>query len=358
MKEEHPMIKRDAIFKWISCPSAGIGLFALGTAHAENLNVTSFGGVFQTSQDKALFQPYTAKAGTVIKQDEWNGELAKIRAMVETKSVTWDLVDIETAELVAGCDEGLFEKIDLKAVHAPDDFVAGAINPCGVATAVWATVFAYDSSRISGKRPTTSADFFDTKTWPGKRALHKTPKSVLEFALMADDVKPEDVYKVLATKEGVDRAFKKLDTIKKDIVWWETGAQPMQLLADGQVVMTTAFGGRVWTAVHADKKPFVTVWRDQIYDMDWWAIPKGTAREDTALDFIKFASQADVLKNQSKWVGVGPAVKSAIALVDKTTLSELATDPANMQDALANDAQFWADHFDSLNDRFQAWLAQ
>ncbi len=36
---------------------------------------------------------------------------------------------------------------------------------------------------------------------------------------------------------GVDRAFAKLDTIKDSVVWWEAGAQPPQLLADGEVVM-------------------------------------------------------------------------------------------------------------------------
>src|SRR5579875_704650 len=164
--------------------------------------------------------------------------------------------------------------------------------------------------------------------------------------------------KVLATEKGVDRAFRKLDTIKKDIVWWEAGAQPMQLLADGQVVMTTAYGGRVWTAIHQDKKPFVVVWHNQIYDMDWWAIPKGAPHKKTALEFIKFASEPSILKNQSKWVGVGPAVKSAIPLVDKSIMKDLPTDPSNLHDALSNDAQFWADHFDSLNQRFQAWLAK
>ncbi|HLI13779.1 MAG TPA: ABC transporter substrate-binding protein [Alphaproteobacteria bacterium] len=341
-----------------SCLIAAAAFLGVSAAHAADLTITSFGGVYQHSQDEAIFKPFEAKTGIAIKQDEWNGELGKVRAMVQAKSVTWDLVDIETAELVAGCDEGLFDRIDLKAIHDPNDFVPGGTSPCGVATAVWANVFAYDNSRIGPKKPRTSADFFDIKTWPGKRGLHKTPKNVLEFALMADGVKPVDVYKVLATEKGVDRAFRKLDTIKKDIVWWEAGAQPMQLLADGQVVMTTAYGGRVWTAIHQDKKPFVVVWHNQIYDMDWWAIPKGAPHKKTALEFIKFASEPSILKNQSKWVGVGPAVKSAIPLVDKSIMKDLPTDPSNLHDALSNDAQFWADHFDSLNQRFQAWLAK
>ena len=82
-------------------------------------------------------------------------------------------------------------------------------------------------------RPTI-ADLFDLQKFPGKRALQKDPFVNLEWALIADGVAIKDVYKVLGTPEGVDRAFKKLDTIKKDVVWWEAGAQPPQLLADGR----------------------------------------------------------------------------------------------------------------------------
>ncbi|MGO7565608.1 extracellular solute-binding protein, partial [Rhizobium johnstonii] len=78
--------------------------------------------------------------------------------------------------------------------------------------------------------PTTMADLFDTAKFPGPRGLGKSPKNTLEFALIADGVKPAEVSDVLGTPEGVDRAFKKLDTIKKDVkVWWTAGAQPPQL---------------------------------------------------------------------------------------------------------------------------------
>ena len=56
----------------------------------------------------------------------------------------------------------------------------------------------------------------------------------LEFALLADGVKVEDVYKVLATPEGVDRAFAKLSELKPNIQWWEAGAQPAQWLIAGR----------------------------------------------------------------------------------------------------------------------------
>ena len=102
----------------------------------------------------------------------------------------------------------------------------------------------YDGSVISKNGPKSWKDFFDTAGFPGKRGLRKGPKFNLEFALYADGVPAKDIYSLLATKKGVERAFAKLGTIKKDIIWWETGAQPQQLLAAGEVLMTAAYSGR------------------------------------------------------------------------------------------------------------------
>jgi putative spermidine/putrescine transport system substrate-binding protein len=79
---------------------------------------------------------------------------------------------------------------------------------------------------------------------------------------------------MLSTEEGVDRAFKKLDTIKSQVVWWEAGAQPPQLLADGEVVMSSAWNGRIANAIK-EGKTFKIVWDAQGFDYDYFAIPKG-----------------------------------------------------------------------------------
>ncbi len=70
------------------------------------------------------------------------------------------------------------------------------------------------------------------------------PQGNLEWALIADGVAPQEVYEMLETAEGRARAFAKLDTIKSDVIWWTTGAQPPQMLADKEVVMASAFNGR------------------------------------------------------------------------------------------------------------------
>ena len=153
--------------------------------------------------------------------------------MVEAKSVTWDVVDVDTQTALAACAEGILETIDWAKLGLDrSKFIGGDQFDCAVPTIVYSTIIAYDTDKLN-PGPTSIADLFDLQKFPGKRALQKNPFVNLEWALIADGVPTADVYKVLNTPEGVDRAFKKLDTIKKDIVWWEAGAQPPQLLADG-----------------------------------------------------------------------------------------------------------------------------
>ena len=232
------------------------------------------------------------------------------------------------------------------------------------ASIVWSTVYAYDDSKFPGAKPSSIADFFDTKKFPGKRGLRKSPLVNLEWALMADGVPNNEVYEVLGTEAGVDRAFKKLDTIKDSVVWWEAGAQPPQLLADGEVAMASAYNGRLFSAIVKEKKPFVIVWDGQIWAVDTYAIIKGTPNLDAAMEFLKFSTDTQRLADQARWISYGPARKSSIALV--TTHAEtgdemmphMPTTAEHMKTALANNQDFWTDNQDELNERFTTWLAK
>ena len=167
----------------------------------------------------------------------------------------------------------------------------------------------------------------------------------------------------MGTPEGVDRAFAKLDTIKKDVVWWEAGAQPPQLLADGEVTMSTAYNGRLFAAEVSEAKPFKTVWDGQVYEYDLFVIPKGAPNLEAAMEFVKFATSTQALADQAKWIAYGPSRKSSAALVGlfndgKTEMAPyMPTNPANMTNALASSYDIWVDHDGELNERFNAWLA-
>ena len=338
-------------------------------ANAGEVTVVSWGGAYTKSQVEAYHKPFIAKTGHKINSEDYNGGIAEIKAQVEAGNVTWDIVDVELSDAIRACDEGLLEEIDVSTMPngadgtpAADDFLPGTIYDCAVANIVWSTIFAYDTTKIADG-PTTMADFFDTGKYPGKRGLRKGPKVNLEFALIADGVAAADVYDVLATPEGVDRAFAKLDTIKGDVVWWEAGAQPPQLLADGEVAMTTAYNGRIFNAVAGEDKPFEIVWDGQVYDLDLWVIPKGAKNKDVAFEFLNFSTATEQLAAQASYISYGPARKSSAPLVGKYHNKDIdmgpqmPTAPNNLANAVQSNFEFWADNSDQLTERFNAWLA-
>jgi putative spermidine/putrescine transport system substrate-binding protein len=351
---------------------AAVAAFGIVSAQAADpLTVVSWGGAYTKSQVEAYHKPYTEMTGVEIVSADYNGGLAEVKAQVEAGNVTWDLVDVELSDAVRGCDEGLLEPID-KSILPPapdgtpatDDFLPGTLTDCAVSTIVWSTVYAYDATKFPGDKPASMADFFDTEGFPGKRGMRKTPKANLEFALIADGVPADEVYDVLATPEGIDRAFAKLDSIKDDVVWWEAGAQPPQMLADGEVAMTTAYNGRLFNAQTVENKPFVIVWDGQIWDIDLWVIPTGAPNKEEALKFIAFSTDTQRLADQAAWISYGPTRKSSVPLISTHAESgvemmpHMPTAPDNFTNALQNDFEFWADYQDELNERFNAWLAQ
>ena len=356
--------------KLLGTTIVGLSLVAGVTfAQAGEITVVSWGGAYTKSQIEAYHKPWIAKTGNGIKSEDYNGGTAEIKAQVEAGKVTWDIVDVELSDAIRACDEGLLETIDAASLPAgadgtpaTEDFLEGTLHDCAVANIVWSTVFAYDKSKMKDG-PKTMADFFDLKKFPGKRGLRKGPKANLEFALIADGVAAKDVYEVLATPAGVDRAFAKLDTIKDSVVWWEAGAQPPQLLADGEVAMTTAYNGRIFNAVAGEDKPFEIVWDGQIWDIDLWVIPKNAPNKDLAMDFLKFSTGTKPLADQASYISYGPARKSSAPLVGKYHNKpidmgpQMPTAPNNLKNAVQNDFNFWADNQDQLNERFNAWLA-
>ena len=354
----------------LSTAAVSATLLAAGSVHAEGeLTIMSWGGAYTVSQVEAYHKPWMEKTGNKINSVDSDNPAAPIKAQVEAGNVSVDIADVEYSDAVRYCDEGLLEEIDASALPAApdgtpatDDFIEGALTDCAVANIVWSTVFAYDSSKFTDKQPASLADFYDTENFPGKRGMRKAAKANLEMALIADGVAPAEVYDTLETEEGVERALAKMATIKDDIIWWEAGAQPPQLLADGEVSMTTAYNGRIFGAAVGEGKPFEIVWDGQILDFDLFVIPKGSPNKELAMDFIKFATDTQRLADQASWISYGPARASSADLVGmykdgKTEMApHMPTAPENMTTALVNNYEFWADRNDELNDRFNSWL--
>ncbi|MDF0498870.1 polyamine ABC transporter substrate-binding protein [Bradyrhizobium yuanmingense] len=348
----------------ISGTLALIGLVAAALAPAkpafagDQLTIVAWGGDYQTALRKAYFEPFTKATGIKITEDEYTGEIAKIRAMVDTKTVSWDVVDTGGTLGWTMCAQGLLETIDWKRVGLDRaKFGDAGKFDCGVPLQVNSLIVAYDKDKLQNG-PKTIADLFDTKKFPGKRGLYKTAAINLEWALIADGVPMKDIYKVLNTPEGVDRAFKKLDTIKKDVVWWTAPAQAPQLLADGQVVMTAAYHGRIYNAIKDSGKHFGMMWDAAPANWEYWTIPKGSPRLEEAYKFLAFGGSPQPQADLTRYIPYGPGNKDAMALVDPAMLTNLPTTPEREAIAMHMDFLFWSEKGDELRQRFTAWLAK
>ncbi|MBN9032087.1 ABC transporter substrate-binding protein [Rhizobium sp. YJ-22] len=326
-------------------------------AQARDLTVVSWGGNFQDAQRKIFFEPFAAQTGKPVLDESWDGGYGVLQAKVKAGVPNWDVVEVEAEELALGCADGIYEKIDWDKLGGKAAYLPAAVSDCGVGNIVWSTGLSYDGDKLKDG-PKTWADFWDTKKFPGKRGLRKGPKYALEFALMADGVPADQVYKVLSGEGGVDRAFKKLDALKADIIWWDAGAQPLQLLSSGQVVMTSAYNGRISGINRTEGKKFGFVFPGSVYAIDSWVILKDSPNKDAGMDFIAYASKAENQAKLPEFIAYGLPNLGATKLVPEQFQKELPTTEENISGAIPLDVDFWTDNSEELTQRFNAWLAQ
>ena len=347
---------------------------AAGSAWAQTeLVVVSWGGAYSASQQNAYHDPYMAMNPDIkiLNDDSASEGLSKLRAMNEANNVTWDLVDMIASDAITACDEGLVLEIDFDNQLAPapdgtsatEDFGDMLVGECFIPQIVYSTTFGYRTDLVK-TAPTTIADVFDLEKIPGKRALEKKPLSNVEWALLAEGVPLEEIYDLLSTPEGKDRAFAKLDTIKDQVIWWAKGAVPVQLLADGEVVIASAYNGRLFSGIEEEKQPIAMMWDWQWFDLDGWVVPKGGKNVDEVLKFVRFATDTQRLADQAKFISYGPARMSSAPMVGThATLGiemgpHMPTAPGNATTMLPNNYEWWADNGDEMNERFNAWLAK
>jgi putative spermidine/putrescine transport system substrate-binding protein len=356
--------------------SAAMGALLAGAAPVAaqtSLTVVSWGGAYTASQQRAYHEPYMEQNPdiTIINDDGSANALAGIRAQAQAGNVTWDLVDMLPSDAQLLCEEGLLLEFDIDAMFAPapdgtpasEDFLPGSYSDCFVSSIVYSTVLTYNTEMFpEDKQPQTIADLFDVENFPGRRALQDRPGTNLEWALYADGVHPDEIYDVLRTPEGVDRAFAKLDTIKDHLVFWTEGSQAPQLLADKEVSFSTGYNGRMFEASEVEGQPFQIIWDGQVVEWDGWVVPAGGNNVEAVMEFLYFATDTQRLADQAKYISYGPARASSSELV--STHADLGIDmnphmpthPDNYQTPIILDNEFWTDYGDELRERFASWM--
>jgi putative spermidine/putrescine transport system substrate-binding protein len=354
---------------------------AFADAHggmANEMTIVSWGGAYQASQVNAYHNPYMEMHPevTIVTDESSADAVARMRAMFEAGNVTWDLVDVVASDALRLCDEGLAMEINADEVLAPapdgtpasEDFGDMIVSDCFIPQIVYSTTFGYRTDMVpeGAPAPTDACAVFDLETYPGRRALERRPIGNMEWALLCDGVPYDQVYDLLETDEGVERALAMLDTIKDQTIWWSAAAEVPQLLADGEIFMGSTFNGRLFAAIAENDQPIGMAWGYHMFDLDGWVIPAGLPEDRLArvLDYVRFATDTQRLADQAAYISYGPARMSSAPLVgNHATLGiamgpHMPTAPENMSGAFLFNFEWWADYRDELDARFQAWLAQ
>lgn len=355
--------------------SSAISLLAVTAVHAEDpveLTIVSWGGAYTESQVRAYHEPYVAVKDhiTIINDDGSANALAGLRSQSMAGNVTWDLVDMLPSDAQLACDEGIIMPVDPDEMLAPapdgtpasEDFLPGSLGECFIPQILYSTVITYNTEMFpADAQPNTVEDFFNLEDFPGRRALQDRPAGNLEWALLADGVPADDIYDVLETEEGVDRAFAKLDTIKDNLIFWTEGAQSPQLLADQEVAFSTGYNGRIFNAAQVEGQPFEIIWDGQIVEWDGWVIPYGPNQEEV-LEYVYWATDTQRLADQAKYISYGPARASSAPLVGEHAdlgidmNPHMPSNPDNYQNPIILNNDFWTDYGDELRERFSNWM--
>ncbi|MDH3714577.1 MAG: extracellular solute-binding protein [Gammaproteobacteria bacterium] len=331
------------------------------SASDDALTLIGWGGAYMDAQRNALFTPFEQSSGSRIAAREYSGDLAALRAQVAAGSIDWDVVAVDEQGADEGCREGWFEQLSPRQLppglnHTPaeQDFLAPALHDCAVGGSVRALLFFHLDDAFASA-PRSLSDVFDTQKYPGKRALPRSPRGNLEWALMADGVPASEVYAELQTPGGASRAFGKLTRLRPHIVWWREVPQSVRSLTDGTVTIAAANHEAMAQLIVGTPVAVVPVWSGQLWEIDYWAIVKGAPRPQTARKFLAFATGTLQQVEFARVSAHGPVRRSALTYTQPSVAAWLPSADGRLEHGLRIDADWWVRNRARLNEQFREW---
>jgi putative spermidine/putrescine transport system substrate-binding protein len=268
--------------------------------------------------------------------------------MASSGTPDWDVVDVTGGFLEVAAKDGLLEKIDPKLIHL-DRIDPRFVHEYGVGCIVWSSNLGYSTAAFANDAPKTWADLFDLKKFPGKRTLQDSPTASLEVALLADGVAPDKLYPLDA-----DRAFKKLNEIKGQTVFWSTNSQSQQLFVDREVVAGVILNGRVYDAAQKGAKIALS-WEQNIQQVDYLVVPKGSRNRDAAMRLVDTMTVAENQTKVANLIAYSPTNLAALKGIDAKVVPWLCTTPENIAKGFVLNQLFWRDHLKDLTERWTSW---
>ncbi|WP_336659155.1 extracellular solute-binding protein [Leucobacter sp. USHLN153] len=323
------------------------GSVAEGSAKGLTLTYAGAGGVFQDGITKAIWDPFAEESGATFNQDAYDP--GKLKAMVESGNVSWNLVNATQFETARSCGT-LFEKYDMDNIDVskvPEGLIT---DDCMVPNLLYGLTLVYNTDEFGDNPPTSAADFFDTKKFPGTRTVGaggQADPQLIEFSLLAQGKDPDSI-----TVDDIQGGLDHLKTLGDDLITWTTGAQAQQQLESGEAVMGLVWSGRGYGAAAAGA-PVAPMWDEWMIMVDSLAMPKGVPDKratEAATNFFLGAEQQAGMTEETAYGGVNVDAKPEL---DELTKSWLPTE--HLDSGIKPNVDFWVENYDALASAWAGW---
>lgn len=329
------------------------GFFSISAASVaaeETVVFAGWGGSIQKAQREIFFNSFEKETGIKV-IDVPNVNLAKIKAMVESGDVQWDVTQPLGMWVPQGDKEGLWEKLDYNVIDA-GGVPAVMVHPTAIGNSAYGMILAYNRDAFPpGKEPKSWKDFWDVKDFPGRRGIHDAPRYSMETALLADGVSPDKLYPIDA-----DRAFSKLNQIKPHVnVWWKKWPQVPILLASQEIVMSLISHTRILSIVKEEKVPLAIQWNQSLMTVDFLTVPKGAKHKAAAMKLINWMTKAKLQAELAKRTAIGPSNSKAFDYLDDATKENLPSYHYQKGETIAFDNAWWATNLSNMEERWNEW---
>ena len=322
-------------------------------ASGEPLTLVTWGGTTEEGYKDVWADPFTEETG--IPTEMVNPvDYGKYAAQIEQDQVTWDWVDVEGWFIMQHqdwwADTSSIEIDRDDVITLPGKEVSE--EPWALPGGSYSFVISYRTDTVEDS-PSTWEEFFDTERFPGKRGIYNYPYGMLEVALLADGVAYEDLYPL-----DIDRALAKLDTVRDDLVFWNSGAELQQMMSTGEVDYAFAWNNRI-AALAEEGQPVAIDWGENLQDGSYDVTPKNNPQLDETLQLLAAGHTTEAQRGMAEATGYSPALRSALEAMPEDEQQWYNAYPENMDQAIGSiDLEWWAETFDEATEKWTSWAGQ
>ncbi|MFV0473804.1 MAG: ABC transporter substrate-binding protein [Pikeienuella sp.] len=275
-------------------------------AQASELVVCNWGGAASDILRDLLGKAFEEETGIPVRVDGAGPSPGKVRAMVESGAVVWDVCDSGAGSAIVMNGAGVIQDIDYSIVDRTK-VLAGTDLKFGVGNYVFSYALAYNPTMLPGGVPQNWADVWNVEAFPGMRTFRKSVRGQLEGAALAMGIEREKVYEFL-DEEGIKAAIAKFRELREHIIVWGSGSDSQNLFLQGEVAMGNIYSTRGFLLKdQMDPGAFAMTYDGAVLQPGVWVVPKNNpAGTEAAMRFIATAQDPDLQVEWFKTIGNGP----------------------------------------------------